>query len=349
MNDRTEIDRHTSCQNPLQRELKAYLDGELGVVRSSMVRRHIKKCEDCRSSLGEFSMVSMKFRSLNPVRPPANLTSRILRVVNFEQVSASRSKPTALKPTLAGAMVLASAAGALVLARFAHVDGSRVTTASSVPHSTNMSRFVSSSPPPSKAPTVQEGASIAQRQVIKIPPDPTSLEADRLTSEFFKSEAGKSLLFASTNSVQKRHSTTSSTIQVAMAIPQTATSLHLLNKYITQLGGAEITVQEHGILHGSEANSLLLRVPIRSLAMLAHGLRRMDAGLTPVDSEAPTAASAHPSKAAIRKVAYPVMLRSPKTRQGVKTAVVTSSPSTKTPRTHGKEMALVRIFYVPSK
>ncbi|MGE0548212.1 MAG: anti-sigma factor [Kofleriaceae bacterium] len=61
----------------IQRELTAYLEGELEGARGSHVRGHLRGCESCRAVASSEAAVRDGLRSLPPVDPPPSLWSGI--------------------------------------------------------------------------------------------------------------------------------------------------------------------------------------------------------------------------------------------------------------------------------
>ncbi|HTL37378.1 MAG TPA: zf-HC2 domain-containing protein [Kofleriaceae bacterium] len=61
-----------SCES-IRKQLTAYLDGELEGDRGSVVRGHLRGCEDCRKAAADEAVLRDGLRALPPVDPPASL------------------------------------------------------------------------------------------------------------------------------------------------------------------------------------------------------------------------------------------------------------------------------------
>jgi hypothetical protein len=62
----------TTCDK-IRPRLTAYLDGELADDRGSVVRGHLRGCEDCRKAAADEAVLRDGLRALPPVDPPASL------------------------------------------------------------------------------------------------------------------------------------------------------------------------------------------------------------------------------------------------------------------------------------
>jgi hypothetical protein len=61
-----------SCES-IRKQLTAYLDGELEGERGSVVRGHLRGCEDCRKVASDEALLRDGLRALPPVDPPASM------------------------------------------------------------------------------------------------------------------------------------------------------------------------------------------------------------------------------------------------------------------------------------
>lgn len=73
-----------------QRELTAYLDGELGIECGRAVRGHLRSCAHCRAAAHDESVLRDGLRSLPPVEAPAQLWRDICRQLADAEVADAR-------------------------------------------------------------------------------------------------------------------------------------------------------------------------------------------------------------------------------------------------------------------
>ncbi len=91
-------------------DLKAYVDGELSVVRRFAVRRHLAQCPACREEIAAMTQLTEDLRASEPIEPlDADLRARILSVppVSSRPVPSRRPLSPSLKWVLAGVALVA--------------------------------------------------------------------------------------------------------------------------------------------------------------------------------------------------------------------------------------------------
>ena len=345
MKDSTNDNRSASCHGAIHGELKAYLDGELNGLRYLIVRRHVTRCAACQNEAAALTKIAAQLRATSQVLPPPYLAHRILNSQPRAEASQRVLRPSVRKTALGGGLVTLTAAGALAAVLTARLH----TRVPSSPHafSSPSTRVIARSGA-SNGGTARRGATGAESAALPtlatIPPDPTSAEADRLTTQFFQSQEGRSLLAA--NSVSP-HATPaqapSPALQVAMVLPADNREMKVLKLFVHGLGGQVVPLAPGPTAHAN--TTITLKMPTSRLQLLIHGLSRMNAGLMP------TAVDNLSNKAAARrKVSRPVMLPSsqavpyPIGRQfdgtGTSSSISTSAP---------QMMAVVRLIFPGKK
>jgi len=114
---------HTVCQS-MQPELKAYLDGMLPPFSAFKVRRHLKKCQNCRKILSEVERIGKELRNVETEmetdagKLDAGLRARILAAIPYQHLAAPeyRRNPIRRWPVLAiGALAAAALAVVIIL------------------------------------------------------------------------------------------------------------------------------------------------------------------------------------------------------------------------------------------
>jgi hypothetical protein len=73
---------------PVGEDLKACIDGELGLVRRAVVERHLRECAVCREELEAMKAIGEEVVKLGEVAPPAGLRDRVLARLDFSPASA---------------------------------------------------------------------------------------------------------------------------------------------------------------------------------------------------------------------------------------------------------------------
>ncbi|HEY4243543.1 MAG TPA: zf-HC2 domain-containing protein [Kofleriaceae bacterium] len=76
----------TSCEHT-RADLSAYLDGELGDARISVVRGHLRECAACRAVARDEAALRDGLRALEPVDPPAAMWAGIQAKLAAEEVA----------------------------------------------------------------------------------------------------------------------------------------------------------------------------------------------------------------------------------------------------------------------
>ena len=75
----------------IQRQLTAYLDGELEGDRGSAVRGHLRGCEACRLAAHDEAALRDGLRALPPLDPPASLWAGVQRQLAAAEVADART------------------------------------------------------------------------------------------------------------------------------------------------------------------------------------------------------------------------------------------------------------------
>ncbi len=307
MKNSTEDNRSASCRSRFQGELKAYLDGELGVLRKTLIRRHVEHCRECSGELEQLASTSVLIKKAHVLQPPMHIAVRFASEPAQPVRVDHRNPRLTWQPVLAVGAVLATAAGAMVLVRMSPAPMHSSIRSGIVVHRDRElkdTRVAS----PTVLPLHGRAVLLAKTTTIRLSPDPTSAEADRLTREFFKSEQGKALLAASVNHRHVPSQVSALPVQVAMNVPRTRSAVNLLVTFAKQLGGSRISPDSGA--QTLQRNELTIRVPKSSLSQLARGLARMNAGLVPVDLPSSSVSAPAPGRSARQRLAYPVMLPS---------------------------------------
>lgn len=100
-----------NCQRT-QQEIKAYIDGELGVVTRFRLSRHLARCAGCRKEMDEMTDLTNQLRNVPGPHAPRGLRDKVMAGIDADSTRTSR--PRRLLRT--GAAVAAALLGTMLLA-----------------------------------------------------------------------------------------------------------------------------------------------------------------------------------------------------------------------------------------
>ncbi len=182
------------CLHFWDKQVKAWLDGELSPLLSRMVCRHLERCPKCRESEVFYRDVAKALQL--PAPEHSDLVMRIL--MQLPAMPAENVRRSKLKPAMAAGSLLLASCAAFALARY---EKTAVTTAEhTVPARQHISQAETPHRPASTAGRAGDRKNLTE---IVVSPDPTSEAADKMTAQYFASEKGRELLHEARSAVRK--------------------------------------------------------------------------------------------------------------------------------------------------
>ncbi len=199
LNNSTKEERLPKCAGGyVSSDLKAYLDEELSPIRGWYVRRHIARCRACDEEIQWLQRLGKNMRMLENAHPRPELRARILATLPAMELDTAMSahatgaglplyRRSELRYAIGGALCML-----LLVSAFAALRGRGSATAVADP-SSNISVRSTHRGDSVTAPVTQAQSASSPNAPIShpvIPPDPTSMLADKLyAAELVKEKA----------------------------------------------------------------------------------------------------------------------------------------------------------------